>query len=257
MKKPSLEFLMLTLVATAFFVGSIFDNKISNNKPNKSQPQNQTKKYDPSKNIAGHAYKINDQLHLAVLPLEESETHVDKAYLKKKFPEPKRLDFLLGGIYFYTPGKNKLQESDPLPYLEYDENIVKIVSIQPVSPEDQATLPQAGKDARVFWRNHIAINKTENPEHFWGMECYTRSDSKRAGSVKECLAERSVGEWAIFTIHSNGENSLPHPTISTRYFTPKFGGLKIHWLSNSKNTAQWKEIDEKMWKLIDAWNIAN
>ena len=257
MKKPSLEFLMLTLFATAFFIGYLFENKTAKNKITDSKIENPADKSNTDTKISGRAYKLSDQLHLAVLPLEESENPVSKEYLKNRFPEPKTLDFLLGGIFFYTPGNNKIKSLTPPQYLVHDENIVQIVSIEPWNQEVQATKPEAGKDARVFWRDYIATNKQVAPEIFWGMECYSPNGVKNGWRGKECLAERAPGEWAIFTIHADGDNTTLHPTISTRYFTPKYGGLNIHWTSNSKNAYQWKEIDEKMWKLIESWNIAN
>lgn len=257
MKKPSLEFLMLTLFATAFFIGYLFENKTVKNTITDSKIEKRADKSNTDTKISGHVYKLSDQLHLAVLPLEESGIPVSKEYLKNRFPKPKTLDFLLGDIFFYTPGNNQIKSLTPPQYLVHDENIVQIVAIEPWNQERQATMPEAGKDARVFWRDYIATNKQVAPEIFWGMECYSPNGVKNGWRGKECLAERAPGEWAIFTIHANGENTILHPTISTRYFTPKYGGLNIHWASNLKNAYQWKEIDEKMWKLIESWNIAN
>ena len=46
------------------------------------------------------------------------------------------------------------------------------------------------------------------------------------------------------------------PMMTTRYFSPKYGGVEIAWRSHMKNWPRWREIDARIWKYIDAWNVA-
>lgn len=205
-----------------------------------------------AESISGRAYKLNKYLHLVVLPIGDNERVVDKAVLKRNFPKPEGLNFLLGDIYFYVPGKDGLKDEGNLKKgLRFDENVVQIVSIQPWTEEMYKSLPIAGRDARIGWGNYKWDEKQNKATDFLGMKCHSQMRGRM------CLVERSPGEWAIFDIDASGEGAFPYPKISTRYFSSKYGGVTVMWSTSVKNAMQWREIDAKLWALIDSWNIAD
>jgi len=45
------------------------------------------------------------------------------------------------------------------------------------------------------------------------------------------------------------------PQMQARYFSRRYGGVRIEWRTHVQNLPRWRQIDERIWKLIDAWKI--
>jgi len=46
------------------------------------------------------------------------------------------------------------------------------------------------------------------------------------------------------------------PMFQARYFSRRYGGVRIEWRAHMSQLAHWREIDARIWKLIDAWKVA-
>ena len=46
------------------------------------------------------------------------------------------------------------------------------------------------------------------------------------------------------------------PLMQARYFSRRYGGVRIAWRTHVRNFSRWREIDAQIWKFIDAWNVA-
>jgi hypothetical protein len=46
------------------------------------------------------------------------------------------------------------------------------------------------------------------------------------------------------------------PVLQARYFTTRYGGVRIAWRTHVSNLPRWHDIDAGIWKLIDQWNVA-
>ena len=213
-------------------------------------------------------YKLSDDLHLAMVPLERSLEPLDKAALRAKFPDPQlppdgeireRNVFFMPGAtapenpaLFYNHDLNA-HMGQPL-----DLNVVGIPLIQPWTAEMHRTQPDAQKDARIGW---ATLTKPEYlAQHplfeMHGMQCFVSATITHAYKPLTwqegwCNAERAPGEWARFK-YGNG----PSGYIRAEYYSPKYGGLTVSWDASYRNFSRWREIDAKFWQLIDERNLA-
>jgi hypothetical protein len=44
--------------------------------------------------------------------------------------------------------------------------------------------------------------------------------------------------------------------MQARYFSKRYGGVRIAWRTHVRNLPRWHEIDAQIWKFIDAWSVA-
>jgi hypothetical protein len=209
-------------------------------------------------------YKLSDDLHLAMVPLERSLEPLDKAALRAKFPDPQ---FPPEGQIrernvFYMPGATA-PENPALFYSEnmndrmgqpFDLNVVGVSLIKPWTAEMHRTWPYAHNDANIGWaKTQTELKRQIFEKH--GMQCYvlqTITHAYKPISWQEggCIAERAPGEWVHFD-YGNG----PSGYIRTEYYSPKYGGLTVGWSASYRNFSRWREIDAKFWQLIDERNL--
>jgi hypothetical protein len=43
--------------------------------------------------------------------------------------------------------------------------------------------------------------------------------------------------------------------MQARYFSRRYGGVRIAWRTHVKNLPRWHDIDAQIWKFIDAWKV--
>lgn len=209
-----------------------------------------------------YVYRLNDSLHLALGPLELEAVPIDKAALRAKFPNPRPPTVgFIQHFHFFVPGetalKNPARYYSLAPMNQLDENIVRVTFIEPWTEEMYQKNPAAGRDARIGWNFRFEnwFAKGERPEEILGMQCFRDPPSITQWRKRDCLVERAPGEWAFFTIDEEG-STIPFPTLRTKYFTKAYGGLTVEWSAHITHAAKWREIDAKLWQLIDQWNIA-
>lgn len=212
--------------------------------------------------VERYVYRVNDSLHLALGPLELESLPIDKAALRAKFPNPRLPPAgFIQHFHFFVPGETTLSNPEKyhqrLPMDQVDENIVKVRIIEPWTEERLKNQTELSRDARIYWnlRAEHALAKGEKPEEILGMQCFRSPSSSKEWPSRDCLAERAANEWARFDLTEKGA-SVPFPMLSTRYFTKAYGGLTVAWSVHTKHAAKWREIDEKLWRLIDQWNVA-
>ena len=105
-------------------------------------------------------YKLSEDLHLALVPIEREKEPLDKAALRAQFPNPQSPpDGRIWGqrMQYYLPGATAPEN----PALFYssdlnasmgkprDLNVVGITSITPWTEEMYRTQPDAERDARI------------------------------------------------------------------------------------------------------------
>jgi hypothetical protein len=213
-------------------------------------------------------YKLSDDLHLAMVPLERSLEPLDKDALRAKFPNPQ---FPPNGqlrerFVFYMPGATAPEN----PGLFYDDdlnahigkpmdlNVIVVPLIEPWTAEMHRTQPDAQKDARIGWATLTKLEHlAKNPLfEMHGMQCYVSANLSHgykpiSWQEGRCIAERAPSEWAHFD-YSNDIRGH----IRTEYYSPKYGGLTVSWSTSYRNFSRWREIDAKFWQLIDERNLA-
>lgn len=225
-------------------------------------------KRDPNSYTQKWVYKLRDDLILAMVPLEREFEPLDKTALRAEFPKPQppangsvtdRNCFFMPGIS--TPENPKLFYSNnmndrmgkPL-----DLNVVCVGRITPWTDEMYRIQPEAVRDVRIGWKNSTSAALVAEHPIFEkdGMQCYVLFNNTTMVGIQDwregsCIAERALGEWAHFEFGSG-----PSGYIRTEYFTKAYGGLSVSWTTSYRNFDRWREIDAKLWQLIESRNLA-
>lgn len=225
-------------------------------------------KREPNSHTQIWVYKLREDLILAMVPIERENEPLDKAALRRQFPNPQPPPdgTVSGRNAFYMPGATSPDDTSvfyntnttanmgkPL-----DLNVVSGPYITPWTDEMYRMQSDAGRDARIGWKSltRAEYAATHPVFEMHGMQCYVRTNESNAmrtlhWQVGDCLAERAPGEWAIFEF-GNG----PSGYIKTEYFTKAYGGLSVRWIASYRNFSRWREIDAKLWRLVDERNLA-
>jgi hypothetical protein len=87
-----------------------------------------------------------------------------------------------------------------------------------------------------------------------GLKCYRgRVPTDR----RTCYGRRTADEDIFLTIRvAPFATEDTFPMMQARYFSRRYGGVRLAWRVHVKNFPQWRAIDEQIWKFIDAWNVA-
>jgi hypothetical protein len=216
------------------------------------------------------AYKLSDDLHLAMVPLERSLEPLDKDALRAKFPEPKLPPHgqLRERFVFYVPGATA-PENPRLFYSDNmndsmgqprDLNIVVVRLIEPWTAEVYSKLGEAQieaqQDARIGWADNSRTERNLTIFQKHGMQCYVEGNLIHAYKPLQwdygyCIAERAPGEFAHFDFDDGLSGH-----IRAEYYSPKYGGLSVIWETTNRNFSRWREIDARLWQIIDERNLA-
>lgn len=139
---------------------------------------------------------------------------------------------------------------------EFDPNKVEVVYLHAGDPHE-AEPDAAGEYPPNMLKR--ALQDFLNPQDFkdrYGLRCYrTREPSDRA----TCYGRRdeAAGEDILLTVkvppYAEGDT---FPLLQARYFSKRYGGVRIAWRTHVGNLSRWREIDTRIWKFIDSWNVA-
>ena len=165
--------------------------------------------------------------------------------------------FFLPNFTGYTP-ENYSKAGDPVDFFDPDE--VSVIELEPADPKEGT--PGAIGD---YPPNMLAriLRKLLNPasaRHMYGLTCYKFSyQAPETHGKWECWGkdESASGNYVMLDVFLPPYDSwIKFPTMQARYFTPKYGGLKIIWRTSAKNFSRWQDIDAQVWKFIGEWNIS-
>ncbi|PZO15403.1 MAG: hypothetical protein DCE87_08570 [Betaproteobacteria bacterium] len=207
--------------------------------------------------------KLKDNLILAIPP-QHHRFWAHRHWLTGRdtsFRPPMELDKLpyakLAGFTMHLPD---FEGYTPDNYRkDFDENRVEIAYISPapmsyMEPGAPGSYPPNSLGRRIQYK---LINDPSRYEEKFGLRCYEQQE--RDGDRQICYGKRDsdFDEYLILDIMVPPyEKHHIFPMMTTKYFSPKYGGLEIVWRSHMNNFPRWREIDAQIWKYIDAWNIA-
>jgi hypothetical protein len=192
--------------------------------------------------------KITDQLILAI-PLQYERSAIDSD--PKGPPPPPRsfahleahFDFFLPDFSGYTL-QNYTNDSDP--------NKVEVAYLHAGNPHEADAdapgeyPPNMLKRALAQWLN------SSNYKDQYGLRCYQgRVPSARL----TCYGPRNGGEDIMLTTLQPPYAPGDFPQLQARYFSQRYGGVRIAWRTSAQNLPRWHEIDTQIWKFIDAWTV--
>jgi hypothetical protein len=207
--------------------------------------------------------KLKDNLIFAIPP-QHSKFWAQRHWLTGQdlVPRPptplEKLPYAdLTGFVMYMPDFGGYTPDNYLK--DFDENRVEIVNISPapmryMEPGAPGSYPPNSL-ARII--QYKLINDPDRYEEKFGLRCYERQE--RDGDRQICYGKRDsdLDEYLMLDIMVPPyEKHHIFPMMTTKYFSPKYGGLEIAWRSHMNNFPRWREIDAQIWKYIAAWNIA-
>lgn len=209
---------------------------------------------------------VSDSLHLAQVSLfmEINNIPFKKATVFEGAPKLRNIPkekLAFTSLEFIVPGEKGVHDgltSVNPPFNIREDNIVKVYNIEPWTKMDYEKNPPAGRDMRVGWQSTIASQHSLNNPliQFMSLPCYRTSTGKSSGYYHTCLGEIKSGEWATIDIDDLPQEGIMTPMIRVRYFSKAYGGLTIRWQTHAKHASKWKDIDAKLWKLLDERNVA-
>jgi hypothetical protein len=201
-------------------------------------------------------FKLNDRDLVLAIPPEFNQFWIQRDRVVRapapvsKIPTAISLGFQMFMPDFsgYTPDNYKN---------EFHEDLVQIIAIEPADPAQAA--PGAPG-------NHVpnTINRwietgflPKQHEEMYGLRCYVKK--RPSDSSRYCFGERdkASGEMILLDVTAPPfEPWIVYPIMQASYYTSRNGGLIIVWRAHVKHLARWKDIDQQIWKYIEAWNIA-
>lgn len=143
---------------------------------------------------------------------------------------------------------------------DFDENRVEVVNISPAPMDYMEPGAPGSYPPNQFGRISKGQFRAFDPEKYeekFGLRCYAQKEGD--GDRQICYGKRDsdLDEYLILDIMIPPyEKHHVFPMMTTKYFSPRHGGIEIAWRSHMNNFPRWREIDAQIWKYIDAWNIA-
>jgi hypothetical protein len=155
-------------------------------------------------------------------------------------------DFFMPDFRGYTTSNYRQPFHEDRVRVEYVSTVAPPVAGQPplYSDVDGAISRLAG----VF----LVANQFTD-EH--GLRCF--DSPAPANPHRTCVGERLPGERMLLTtVVPPYELETTNPRMRTRYYTKLYGGLEVEWSAHMKWLPRWLEIEQQIWKFVDAWNVA-
>ncbi len=201
--------------------------------------------------------KITDDLTLAV-PLAFERTAVERE------PAPAgagsagagapgsahgevRFDFFLPGFSGYTLD-NYRNDADP--------NKVEVVYVHAGDPHEADPDAPGEYPPNMLKRALKELLDAQHPRDQYGLRCYP---GRVFVNRITCFGRRDTepGEDIMLTaLVAPYPADAGFPMFQARYFSRRYGGVRLEWRAHMSQLAHWRAIDAQIWKFIDAWKVA-
>jgi len=129
-------------------------------------------------------------------------------------------------IYLHAGDRH---EADPDAPGEYPPNMLKRSLKDLVDPNDHQVL----YGLRCY-KGRVLTDR---------LTCYGRRDEKTGEDI---LLYVPIPPFAP---------DVTFPMIQARYFSKRYGGVRIAWRTHVKNLPRWHDIDAQIWTFIDDWKV--
>ncbi|MGB6602840.1 MAG: hypothetical protein WA747_04570 [Steroidobacteraceae bacterium] len=198
----------------------------------------------------GAPVKITDQLSLAV-PLQYERSAIEPGGP----PAPPasqsghgevQFDFFLPDFSGYTL-QNYRNDSDP--------NRVEVVYLHAGDAHEGDPDAPGEYPPNMLKR---ALQQAFDPRRYhdqYGLRCY--EGRELAGRIA-CYGQRdkkSREDIMLTSLVPPYPEGVTFPVFQARYFSKRYGGVRLEWRAHVSQLPHWREIDAQIWKFIDAWNV--
>ena len=196
--------------------------------------------------------KITDDLTLAV-PLAFLRSAIEREPAPPGAGPPgsahgeAHFDFFLPDFGGYTLD-NYRNDADP--------NKVEIVYVHAGDPHEADPDAPGEYPPNMLKRALQELLDAQHPRNQYGLRCYP---GRVFVNRITCFGRRGTepGEDIMLTaLVAPYPADLTFPMFQARYFSRRYGGVRLEWRAHMSQLAHWREIDAQIWKFIDAWNVA-
>lgn len=193
--------------------------------------------------------KITDQLTLEI-PLQYERTAIEsrrapaRAFISQESDRAEaQFDFFLPNFSGYTL-QNYRNESDP--------GKVEVAYLHAGNPHEADPDAPGEYPPNMLKRALAESLNAGNYKDQYGLRCYqARVPSARL----TCYGPREGGEDIMLTTLQPPYAPGDFPQLQARYFSGRYGGVRIAWRTSVQNLPRWREIDAQIWKFIAAWRV--
>jgi len=196
------------------------------------------------------AVRITDQLLLSI-PLQYQRSAIDPkapAAAPASFAHQEaHFDFFLPDFSGYT-----LQNYRN----DFDQNKVEVVYLHAGDPHEAEPDAPGEYPPNMLKRSLRDLLDPKDYKDMYGLRCYkgrVQTDrlicygGRNDGSGEDIMLSVLVPPYA---------EGVTFPTVQARYFSKRYGGVRIAWRTHVSNLPRWQEIDAQIWKFVEAWNVA-
>ena len=137
-----------------------------------------------------------------------------------------------------------------------DPNKVEVVYVHAGDPHEADPGAPGEYPPNMLKRALKELLDARHPRELYGLRCYP---GRLFVNRLTCFGRRGAepGEDIMLTVlvpPYPADAGLP--MFQARYFSRRYGGVRIEWRAHVSQLAHWREIDARVWKLIDAWKVA-
>jgi hypothetical protein len=155
-------------------------------------------------------------------------------------------DFFMPDFGGYTPGNYRQP---------FHEDRVRVNYLSTVEPRTDGEAPlYSDIDGAISRLAGVFLLPDQfTDEH--GLRCFASPAPSNQRRI--CVGERLQGERMLLDIKVLPYDlATTYPMVHARYYTKLYGGMEVDWSAHMKWFARWFEIEQQIWRFVDAWNVA-
>jgi hypothetical protein len=198
--------------------------------------------------------KINDDLTLAV-PLAFERESVARGAAPPAAGPPGagppgsahgevHFDFFLPDFSGYTL-ENYRNDADP--------NKVEVVYLHAGDPHEADPDAPGEYPPNMLKRALGELLDAKHPRDRYGLRCYP---GRVFANRITCFGRRATEAGEEIMLTALVPPYPPDGEFQARYYSKRYGGVRIEWRAHMSQLARWREIDAQIWKFVDAWRLA-
>jgi hypothetical protein len=141
---------------------------------------------------------------------------------------------------------------------DFDENKVEVIYLH-AGDSHEADPDAPGEYPPNMLKRLLRDNlKPNDYKDMYGLRCYQSrvlTDRLTCYGRRDPASREDILLYVQLPPPAGSPNAFP--TVKVNYFSRRYGGVRLAWRTHARNLPRWHEIDEQIWKFIDAWNVAS
>jgi hypothetical protein len=154
-----------------------------------------------------------------------------------------QFDFFLPDFTGYTLQNYKKQ---------FDENKVEVIYLHAGDPHEAEADAPGEYPPNMLKRSLKDLLNPDDYKDMYGLRCY---QGRVVRDRIACYGRRDE-DIMLYALVPPYAAEVSFPQMQARYFSKRYGGVRIAWRTHIRNLPRWHDIDAQIWKFIDAWSVA-